>query len=313
MENIEQFAEMVYNYWKNRREELKFPLLRLLWKPNADEYNHMLAFRPREKDKRSLRRTNRIVEDQIIEQLYQQFDLAAKIVDRIQMREQLKLKMTAANLCSFYGECRSFAGLPDFLQELKMDDRAMDKERMKELHTDLENYKARKESIENMTVQESSINEVDQKQSIVNFLSTVVYEAEMLGLSYEKLFSNLAFGGQGKPRPVDKVSPPVVGDLVPVVEKMEEEPKNPESYIHFSLERFEDMLIRTFDEQESPVHHIRPCKDYLELKRRKVDLYYFGSDDEGEVKDLRKNIATSFKKYQQLQHTNRAISATSEN
>ncbi len=76
-----------------------------------------------------------------------------------------------------------------------MDDRVMDKERMKELHTDLENYKARKESIENMTVQESSINEVDQKQSIVNFLSTVVYEAEMLGLSYEKLFSNLAFGG----------------------------------------------------------------------------------------------------------------------
>lgn len=61
------------------------------------------------------------------------------------------------------------------------------------------------------------------------------------------------------------------------------------------------------------MHHIRPCKDYLELKRRKVDLYYFGSDDEGEVKDLRKNIATSFKKYQQLQHTNRAISATSEN
>lgn len=39
-----------------------------------------------------------------------------------------------------------------------------------------------------------------------------------------------------------------MGDLVPVVEKMEEEPKNPESYIHFSLERFEDMLIRTFDE-----------------------------------------------------------------
>jgi hypothetical protein len=60
-EGVELFADTVYNYWKNRREELKFPLLRLLWKPNPDEYGHMLAFRPREREKRSLRRTNRVV------------------------------------------------------------------------------------------------------------------------------------------------------------------------------------------------------------------------------------------------------------
>jgi hypothetical protein len=36
MENVETFADVVYNYWKNRREDLKFPLLRLLWKPNPD-------------------------------------------------------------------------------------------------------------------------------------------------------------------------------------------------------------------------------------------------------------------------------------
>jgi hypothetical protein len=36
MENVEQFAEIIYNFWKNRREELKFPLLRLLWRPAAD-------------------------------------------------------------------------------------------------------------------------------------------------------------------------------------------------------------------------------------------------------------------------------------
>lgn len=36
MENLEQFAEIIYNYWKNRREELKFPLLRVLWRPSAD-------------------------------------------------------------------------------------------------------------------------------------------------------------------------------------------------------------------------------------------------------------------------------------
>jgi hypothetical protein len=64
--NIEQFAENVYNYWKNRREELKFPLLRLLWKPTPEEYGHMLAFRPREREKRNLRRTTRVVEEEII-------------------------------------------------------------------------------------------------------------------------------------------------------------------------------------------------------------------------------------------------------
>lgn len=60
MDNLETFAETVYNYWKNRREELRFPLLRQLWRPNPDEYNHLMAFRLRERgEKRSLRRTNR--------------------------------------------------------------------------------------------------------------------------------------------------------------------------------------------------------------------------------------------------------------
>lgn len=39
-----------------------------------------------------------------------------------------------------------------------------------------------------MSVQEMTSSEIDQKQSIVNFLSTVVAEAEQLGLSYEKIF-----------------------------------------------------------------------------------------------------------------------------
>lgn len=93
----------------------------------------------------------------------------------------------------------------------------------------------------------------------------------------------------------------------------EEAAVEPEQFWRFSLEKFQDMLIRRFEEEESPVHHVRPCKDYLELKRRKVDMYYFGSDDEGEVKDLKKNISTSFKKYQQVQQITRTISATSDN
>ncbi len=36
MDGLEVFADTVYNYWKNRREELKFPLLRQLWRPSPD-------------------------------------------------------------------------------------------------------------------------------------------------------------------------------------------------------------------------------------------------------------------------------------
>ena len=43
-----------------------------------------------------------MVEDEIIEELYEEFDLASKIVDRIQMREELKLKQMNAQLTSFY-------------------------------------------------------------------------------------------------------------------------------------------------------------------------------------------------------------------
>jgi len=29
------------------------------------------------------------------------------------------------------------------------------------------------------------------------------------------------------------------------------------------MQRFQDMLIRTFDEDESVTEHVKPCKDYL--------------------------------------------------
>ncbi len=36
----------------------------------------------------------------------------------------------------------------------------------------------------------------------------------------------------------------------------------------------------------------------LDLKKRLVTRFYFGEDDEGDYQNLRKNIATSFKKFQ---------------
>jgi hypothetical protein len=58
---------------------------------------------------------------------------------------------------------------------------------------------------------------------------------------------------------------------------------------------------------------VRPCRNFLEYRRRRVDKYYFGSDDDGEQKDLKKNVSASFKKFLQLQNFSRVVSATSEN
>lgn len=40
-------------------------------------------------------------------------------------------------------------------------------------------------------------------------------------------------------------------------------------------------------------------KDIFQYKARQLQLYFYGTDDDGESKDLRKNIAISFKKFQQ--------------
>lgn len=113
-----------------------------------------------------------------------------------------------------------------------------------------------------MAVQDLNPNEVDQKQSIFNFLATVVYEAETLGLSYEKIFNNAPYD---KPRAVSPL-PGSGPDIKPAVFPADpvEVVKEPEQFWKFSLERFQDMLIRRFEEdEESPVHHVRPCRDYL--------------------------------------------------
>jgi hypothetical protein len=74
--------------------------------------------------------------------------------------------------------------MPEWVEEGRLEERQKDKERMRGMHANMESFKNRKESLENNAAFEISNVEVDQKTSIANFLSTVVYEAELLGLSY---------------------------------------------------------------------------------------------------------------------------------
>ena len=72
----------------------------------------------------------------------------------------------------------------------------------------------------------------DQKQSLVNFLSTVVAEAEAQqgGINYEKLFNP---GTEGTKDPVDKGS-----------EKGNDPPKAPEHQLDISLKKFHHYILR---------------------------------------------------------------------
>lgn len=73
MPDFQEFASLLFNYWKSRREELKFPLWRPLWRPADNEFNHMLAFKAREKRSRNLRRTNRFDDTELILELHEEY------------------------------------------------------------------------------------------------------------------------------------------------------------------------------------------------------------------------------------------------
>lgn len=69
-----------------------------------------------------------------------------------------------------------------------------------------------------------------------------------------------------------------------------------------SLQLYQDKrtIYRTVknNEMTSEQFEIIP-KTIFEYKAAELKSYYFGSDDEGQSKDLRKNISLNFKKYQQ--------------
>lgn len=89
---------------------------------------------------------------------------------------------------------------------------------------------------------------IDNKQSIINFLSTVVFEAEALGISHEKIFySSNSF--------VDKpkvIVPPVGGGSFIVPDIIPDIPQEfkvvDEAHLDFSVKKFESKIYRTFSE-----------------------------------------------------------------
>ncbi len=134
-QKLEALTDCVYNYWRNRREELRFPLLRTLWRPSENENSHFLAFKARGKDQRNLRKLNRINEEEIIHELYEEFDIACKLADRVCVREELKFRNIQAQIHSIDFECRNVFGSMPFLEGITEDTRFDDKEKLRTLHS----------------------------------------------------------------------------------------------------------------------------------------------------------------------------------
>lgn len=64
-------------------------------------------------------------------------------------------------------------------------------------------------------------------------------------------------------RPSQSAPPPIAPPGIIVEEPKPVQPEPPEQFMKFSVSTYDDMLIRTFEEEDSPIFHIKPCTDYL--------------------------------------------------
>ena len=63
MYNLESLVNSLYNYWRNRREQLKFPLYRLYWRDDPYHADNLKPFKRRIIPRRNLRKFAEIDEE----------------------------------------------------------------------------------------------------------------------------------------------------------------------------------------------------------------------------------------------------------
>ncbi|KAL4471542.1 hypothetical protein ABPG74_008435 [Tetrahymena malaccensis] len=99
--------EKIYNYWKGKRDLLKRPLLRVHWKPNFNDKDPHVAFRPRVADKmktRGSRKQNDDEQYQKLTQLKEEMMKYKMLVQQIKLREQMKEIILESQSLSFVSE-----------------------------------------------------------------------------------------------------------------------------------------------------------------------------------------------------------------
>jgi hypothetical protein len=107
----------------------------------------MLAFKAREKRSRNLRRTNRLDETEIIQELHEEYHNAAVLCERIQLREELKLKNIQLQFLAFSQECKAFTDGPALLLD-ELPNRSEQKEKVRAARNSTEDFKRKRESFD---------------------------------------------------------------------------------------------------------------------------------------------------------------------
>ena len=143
---------------------------------------------------------------------------------------------------------------------------------------------------------ENQLNQTyDQKLSVAEFLSTVIFNAEQFGLSYEKIFTE-----KNTIRAVTPSPPPHIAEPINIFPK--DEPTDAEKGQPHQLKLYRDgsTLYRLLDGDDENEPYQKIPKSYFDFLRQDIRGYYYGDDDEGDFKDLKKNISQSYKKFQQM-------------
>jgi hypothetical protein len=166
----------------------------------------------------------------------------------------------------------------------------------------------------------------DQKTTAANFLATVVSFAEHFGVNYESIFANsLSLGSNSQlfqafkndeyiPQPPAFHRQQSTGRFtvdLKLNEKDETPLVNQAEYLNIDLEVHRPFVFRTFDssnllsntsdrsssEELTTANTMTTYHNFFDFKLSSVANCYFGDYDDGDFKDLKKNISGNFKRF----------------
>lgn len=108
----------------------------------------MLAFKARPKNSRNLRRTNRVDEADIVQELHEEYHNAAMLCERIETREEIKLRQIQLQILAFAQECKDFVEIDEELQKMAAPEvtRIDHREKVKRLRVATEEFKKRRDN-----------------------------------------------------------------------------------------------------------------------------------------------------------------------
>jgi hypothetical protein len=138
-------------------------------------------------------------------------------------------------------------------------------------------------------------------ESAACFLANVAYEVERCGISHDSVFPSTEIQVPALRTAISQNNR-LLEELPREAEEEEKREGEKEETMSFSMKRYGDILVRTLSSDEEEL--VGAPVDYLAARRKRVSSCYFGEDDQlGDIRDLRKVISSSFKRFLQASHS----------